>query len=202
LIFDFDGTLADSFETLLNIFNEISGRPKNLTTHEVLELRGKSFKDVVRYLKIKPWQIPPLILKAKRLAATKIDKVPAFAGVPQTLKQLNQSGHEMFIVSTNSTANIEKFLKNIGAESYFMNIYGDIGLRSKSSAIKKIIRKEKLNRHDCFYIGDEVRDIEAAQKAGVSSIGVTWGFNTPEAIKRATPLMVARSPKDLIKYFN
>lgn len=202
LIFDFDGTIADSFETLLGVFEDITGRPQKLTAKEIQDLRGKSLREIIRYLKIKHWQLPRLILKAKRMIAIKMTDIETFDGMPEALDQLQRDGHRMFILSTNGSENISKFLKNAELEDYFAKIYGDIGLRSKSSALKKIMKKAKLNPVDCVYIGDEVRDIEAAKKAGVTSVGVAWGFNNSRAIKNAAPDFVAERPKDLVKYLD
>jgi phosphoglycolate phosphatase len=199
IIFDFDGTIADSFEVLLSIFDEVAKRPKNLSTIEVTELRGKSLNEIIKYLKVRRWQIPRMILKAKKLLAVKVTSIAAFENMPKTLQKLNETGYQMFILSTNSSDNISKFLKKNGLEIYFTKIYGDIGLRSKSSALKKIIKIEKLAAKDCYYIGDEVRDIEAATKVGVVSVAVTWGFNSPKAMKNARPSAIANKPQDLIK---
>jgi len=199
LIFDFDGTIADSFETLLAIFEEIAARPKRLTPHEIRQLRGAPLKDIIKYLKIKRWRIPRLVLKAKRLVALRILDIKPSQGIAEALKQLHAAGHPMFVMSTNSPENINRFLTKYNLDGYFTSIYGDIGLRGKASALKKIIRQEKLQRADCVYIGDEVRDIEAAKKAGITSMGVTWGFNNATAIEEAAPAVIARSPKDLFK---
>jgi phosphoglycolate phosphatase len=201
LIFDFDGTIVDSFEASLSIFYEITHRQK-LTSQEVKSLRGKSLREVIKFLKIKSWQIPRLILRAKSLMAAKIATLKTFEGMPKTLEQLHQDGHQMFILSTNSSDNISHFLKNNGLDGCFHKIYGDIGLRSKSSALKKIMSKENINRSSCAYIGDEVRDVEAAKKAGVMSVAVGWGFNTPEALQKARPSAIAKTPKDLLDFFS
>jgi phosphoglycolate phosphatase-like HAD superfamily hydrolase len=198
LIFDFDGTLADSFDTLLAIFEQIHVRPQKLTAQEVADLRGRSIKEIISYLKIRRWRLPKLIIMAKGLLAAKIGGIKAFPGLPAALEQLHKQGYRMFILSTNSGPNISIFLKKNGLDNYFTAIYGDIGLRSKASALKKIVKKEKLVREDCVYIGDEVRDIEAARKAGVTSVGVSWGFNSPAAIKKARPDILAQKPKDLL----
>jgi phosphoglycolate phosphatase len=200
LIFDFDGTIADSFETLLAIFDETTARPHRLTASEIAELRGEPLKDVIKYLKIKRWQMPRLILRAKRLLALRMSGIKAFAGISEALARLHHDGYQMFILSTNSSVNISGFLKSNGLESYFTSVYGDIGLRSKASALKKIIKKEKLSPADCIYIGDEVRDIEAAKKAGIRSVAVSWGFSSPPAIQQAQPSYMANNPKDLIKH--
>lgn len=199
LIFDFDGTIADSFEVILGIFEEIHARPQKLTPQEVQQLRGESIRQIVKYLNIRRLMMPRLVIKAKRLLAHQMKDIRAFQYLPQVIRQLHQEGVPMHILSTNNQKNISEFLKNNKLDGCFTKIYGDIGLRSKSSAIKKIIRKEKLKRTDCIYIGDEIRDIEAARKAKVTSVGVTWGFNNAEAIKQANPDILAQKPKDLLK---
>jgi len=184
---------------LLGIFEEITGRPQKLTPKEVKELRGKSLGGIIKYLKIKRWQIPRMVLKAKKLIATRITTIQTFGGMAETLRQLAEVGHPMFILSTNSAENINTFLKNNNLDGWFAGVYGDIGLRSKSSALKKIMKKEKIKAVDCVYIGDEVRDVEAAKKAGVMSVAVGWGFNYSTALKLANPTAIAQSPKDLLK---
>ncbi|MBX4191081.1 HAD hydrolase-like protein, partial [Candidatus Saccharibacteria bacterium] len=101
LIFDFDGTIADSFETLLEIFEEIHARPQKLTPQEVADLRGRSLKEIIKYLKIRRWQMPRLILKAKRILGVKMKDIKAYQYLPQLLIQLHEQGHPMFILSTN-----------------------------------------------------------------------------------------------------
>jgi phosphoglycolate phosphatase len=199
LIFDFDGTIADSFEMLLSVFGEITGRQQKLTPAEVKALRGKSLGGIIKYLKIKRWQIPRMVIKAKKLITLQITTIETFSGMAEALGRLTKAGHPMFILSTNSSENISAFLKNNNLDDYFVSVYGDIGLRSKSSALKKIMRKEKIKAADCVYIGDEVRDIEAAKKANVTPVAVGWGFNFPEALEAADPSALAQKPKDLLK---
>ena len=71
--------------------------------------------------------------------------------------------------------------------------------RVRRSAIRKILRREKIDTKDCAYIGDEVRDVEAAKKAGVTSVAVGWGFNYPKALEKASPDALAKTPQDLLK---
>jgi phosphoglycolate phosphatase len=198
LIFDFDGTIADSFETLLGIFEEITGR--KLSGQEITDLRAKPLKYVLKYLQIRRWQIPRFVLKARRSLNSKMAGIKIFSGMDKTLEQLGSGGHQMFILSTNDERNIVQFLRTNRLDGYVSKVYGNIGLRSKSSALNKIIKREKLDRQNCVYIGDEIRDIEAAKKAGITSVGVTWGFNSPDAIKNARPEILAQKPSDLTKY--
>ena len=64
----------------------------------------------------------------------------------------------------------------------------------------KIIEKNKLNYSETYYVGDEVRDIKAAKKAGIYSIGVTWGYNGKTIMDKENPDLVADKPQDIIKF--
>ena len=199
VIFDFDGTIADSFATLLSIFEEITGRKQKLTPAEIRNLRGEPLSEVMKYLKIKRWQIPRLLIKARREIAIRIVGVKPFKDLPEVLEKLNDSGYQMFILSTNSSGNISKFLKLHGLDSYFHGISGSTGLLSKPAALKKLLRREKIALDACFYVGDEVRDIEAGQAIPVPQIAVSWGFNYPATLKQAQPTYLASTPSDLLK---
>lgn len=196
LIFDFDGTIADSFETFLVIFQDVTKRKIPLTQAEVIELRGKKLREIIKYLRIKKWQIPKLILKAKKELAGQMPKVHAFPGVKQAMAELSKD-NQILILSTNSPENIAGFLKKNRMDGYVTRVYGNIGLRGKTAALKKLIKAEELSRTNCIYIGDETRDIEAARKAKVISVGVTWGFNNAEAIKAAKPDIVIEKTRKL-----
>lgn len=48
-------------------------------------------------------------------------------------------------------------------------------------------------------MGDEIRDIEAAKKAGVGAVAVGWGYNILKILKEQNPDYLVRSPKELAK---
>jgi len=70
-------------------------------------------------------------------------------------------------------------------------------LFGKGKALKRILRAEKLERADVLYVGDEVRDIEAAQRAGVKCAAVTWGFHAADLLRTANPDFVLETPGEL-----
>lgn len=199
VIFDFDGTIVDSFETLLSVFYEITDRPEMLTKPEIEELRGMKTGGIIKYLGIKKWQVPGIVIKAKKSVSLKLPGCKTFPGIPEVITKLHKKGYKLYILSSNSSINISAYLKKNNLDTYFVQIYGDIGMRSKSSALNKLIKKEGLNKSDCVYVGDEVRDVEAAKKAGITSIGVTWGFNNKTAIEATAPNHLANKPSDLIR---
>ena len=61
-----------------------------------------------------------------------------------------------------------------------------------------IVRAERLDRSDVLYIGDELRDVEAAKKAGVKVAAVTWGFHNAELLRTGTPDYVVNDANELV----
>jgi len=53
-----------------------------------------------------------------------------------------------------------------------------------------------------IYIGDEIRDVHAAQKAGVESGTVTWGFNSQELLSSANPDHIWGKPEEILAFFD
>ena len=90
------------------------------------------------------------------------------------------------IVTTNSGKNVARFLQNHGLNAFDFT-YADARLLGKSRLLGKVIRKERLSKADTLYIGDEIRDITAARKAGIGVIAVSWGYNTSQSLAEARP---------------
>jgi phosphoglycolate phosphatase len=197
IIFDFDGTIADSFMLLVGIFEEITKRPAKFTEAEITELRGKQVKQILKYLRIKRWQIPRFLVRGRQAMTAQIETVVPIKGLPEALEQLHRSGYRMIILSSNSGTNISKFLAMNNLGKYFESVHGGVGVFNKAAALRKLIKKEKLELGNCIYIGDEVRDIEAARKVGVKYISVGWGFSTSEALRKENPMKFVTKPSDL-----
>jgi phosphoglycolate phosphatase-like HAD superfamily hydrolase len=198
IIFDFDGTLADSMPLILTLFSEITHRPTPPDA-EIERLRQLPIPEVIRELKVPLWRVPMLLARGRAQMTSRLTEVKLFAGVPQMLETLHRDGHVMFIVSSNSARNVHTFLRLHELEHYFVRVYGGAGLMGKAQALRKIMRQNHINPMGTVYIGDEVRDVEAAAKVGINDIAVTWGFNGEEALRSHNPYAVARHPSDIPK---
>jgi len=198
IIFDFDGTLADTLHIAIDVFRRITPEDDVEDDKKIEELRGLSAVEVIKHLGISWWRVPRLLYLGRKEMTAHIGEAKTFPGMAEVLQKL-QKEHRLFILSSNSAKNIAIFLQNNKLEAYFEHYWGDQGLFTKSSAIKKMIRKERLRPEDCCYIGDEVRDIEAARHAGIRPISVTWGFNNRKALETGKPEVLVDQPKDLLK---
>jgi phosphoglycolate phosphatase len=65
-----------------------------------------------------------------------------------------------------------------------------------------VIKQRQIKPETVIYVGDETRDIEAAKKANVQVIAVSWGFNSPEALARENPNFLIDHPWELLEVIN
>lgn len=201
IIFDMDGTLADSFELALEIAHDLTGIPRK-SKEEIDRLRGLPVLKVAREVRFPFHRLPRLILKARQVMHERMEEVSAFDGIGKVLETLDARDYHMLVMSSNSEQNIRVFLRANKLEQYFDGVYGNIGLFDKSRAIRKVLKRNKLVRQNCYYIGDEVRDISGAKKAGVHAVAVSWGYQHPDALRRYKPFALVETPKELLEVFD
>lgn len=199
VIFDFDGTIADTFVMAINIFYKLKPRWPILPKGEVERLRGMAFMQVARELQIPPWDIPFLLIRGRKIMAAQLDEAVLIPGMDGAIRQLHADGHELYIISSNSTENVSRFLKRYQLLDQFTDIHGSVGLMAKSKVIKKLLKEKKVAPEDAYYIGDEARDIEAAHKVKVNSIAVSWGYNNMKVLAEHKPKVLVFDPDDIVK---
>ncbi len=197
VIFDFDGTLADTFVTSIRIFEKLTKKAEPYSETDVLRLRGLTAFHVVRELRIKPWRMPWLLVRGRAMMRRDMETVVVFDGIEEVLKQLQSQETAVYIISSNSPGNIRKLLQVHGLEVYFKHIYGNVGLFGKAKMLRRVIARNHLDTANTYYVGDEGRDIEAAKRVGVKSLAVTWGFNSAELLEKHHPYAVVSSPEQL-----
>lgn len=218
LLFDFDGTLADTLPTVIAIGNRLApkyGYPPT-TPAELEQLRHTSSRDILRSGRVERWKIPFLLWRLHRELSLELATVDWIADMAPVLSQLRQNGHLLGIITSNSARNVDQFVRDrpIMAPaiapvtgllapdrpdpSCFTVIRAGITILGKQRVLKRLLRQYRWSPSQVLYVGDEVRDIEAARAAGVRSVAVTWGFNSVEALTAAQPDYVVQHPSELV----
>lgn len=197
VIFDFDGTLVDSFKVAIEVAHELTGRSTLVQPEEIVRLRKLRLLDVAKELKLPRWQWPFLLLRGRRMMAKRLDEVLPFPGMPELVQELHSSGYNLLVMSSNSQTNVQRVLNARSLSQYFTYIKGGIGLLGKSKGLRELMEQQKLELADCIYIGDEPRDIEGSKKIGMPCISVTWGFNARELLNDHQPLAIVDTPEEL-----
>ena len=199
VVFDFDGTIADSFGIILAAFEELVPQKKKLTQEDVQFLRNKPYRELLKHFGVSWVKVPGLVIKGKSMLTKSIETVQPFRGMPEALKQLHELGFSMAIISSNSTVNINKFLNKHDLRECFQHVQGNISLLGKTKAINAMMKRTSSAANEVLYVGDEPRDIDAAHKARVKCIAVTWGFIGEPVLKTHNPARLVDTPKELVQ---
>ena len=201
IIFDFDGTLADTLPVVLKIFKKVIKEYgyKDVTDKDIESLRSMDALDIVRNFKFPIWKIPKLIKSVRKELAKKIKIVKPFEKIEELLILLKAKGFGLGILTSNNKSTVNEFL-TLNNLNYFSDVESNQGIFNKSAYLSRFLKKHNLKNSELVYIGDEVRDIEASREANVDIIAVSWGFNTKEVLQKYNPTFIADRPKDILNY--
>ncbi|MBU1122329.1 MAG: HAD-IA family hydrolase [Candidatus Omnitrophota bacterium] len=200
IIFDFDGTIADTFSHLLKIGNRLADEFdfKKIQRNEITSLQKKKPIDIIKHLNVPILKIPVILRHLKRELHKEIATVELIPGLKEVLPQLKKKGHILGILSSNSSENVATFLRNHNLD-FFDFVTTTSKLWSKNIQLKKIIKSHKLNRNNVIYVGDEKRDIIAAKKAKIKVAAVTWGYNSAKVLAEYHPDYLIKNPQELLQ---
>lgn len=199
LLFDFDGTIADSFEDFITIVDQLSAKYHfaSISRDELEEARSQDVHSLMKRMHIPFYKIPFLARDMKKLQYAQIEHIKPIQGLPKVLQALKKNGVMLGIATSNGKANVQRFLEK-NTIDVFTYLYTDIGLFGKDKTIKKFLKENNVTKEEFIYIGDEIRDIQACQKAGVPIASVSWGFNSREGLKAHAPDYLLDTPEELL----
>ncbi|MGM0628861.1 MAG: HAD-IA family hydrolase [Patescibacteria group bacterium] len=192
IVFDFDGTIADSYKEVKRVVN--IERKSIKTGGEFDKVKKKGFRGIIEELKIPFWMLPGV----RYLILRKLEpsNFAVFQGIEEELRLLSGK-YDIGIVSSNSGRNIRSFLVDNRIEDLFSFIYSGSFLFGKHRILKRICRERRLDPQELVYIGDEDRDVMAAKKAGVISVAVSWGYNNKGRLTECCPDILMNHPEEL-----
>ncbi|MDD3605740.1 MAG: HAD-IA family hydrolase [Candidatus Cloacimonas acidaminovorans] len=203
LLFDFDGTIADSLQLGLKIANNLApqfGYPP-FTENDIQHFRSLTWHKIAREMQIPFYKIPKIVTIAFKEYKRLISELEPCAGIVEMINELALKEIPMALLSSNTVENVHLFLTNHKIDS-FLWIEGTSGILNKAKDIKKRLKKHKISTNEVIYIGDEIRDIEAAHNCGLKVIAVTWGFHTAEFLASYKPDFLVNEPKAIVEIVN
>lgn len=201
IIFDFDGTIADSLPVILKIYTHVLPGGPEITKELFHILRKLPAHKVAAKLDISLWRLPWLLKRGRKKMHDHLDEVQPFADIEETLKELKRRGYHLQIVTSNSRTNVTAFLKMHAMEQYFDSICAVRRLNGKPRALKSLVRRNKLVMSETYYVGDEARDIIATKRVNMPIVAVSWGFNDAELLRELEPTALIDAPKELLDIF-
>lgn len=187
VIFDFDGTLADSFPFFLRLHNQLARKHgfREVATEDVPALRAMSTRELMARSGLPAWRLPAVARDFTR-HMQETDEVAMFEGVAEVLRGLASSGLRLALVTSNSRKNIDRVL---GPElvALFGHIDCGASIFGKRSRLQRAARALGISVSRSIYIGDATADADAAKEADMPFGAVDWGYTTPEALSACKP---------------
>jgi phosphoglycolate phosphatase len=200
VIFDFDGTLADSFPWVLRTVDEVSDRFKfrRLRDGELDELRFCDARQVMQRLGVPRWKVPMIARYVRTRMAQDVDQIGLFPGAGEMLDQLAEAGLRLAVVSANGEATIRTVL---GPHARHVSaIAGGVSLFGKRGKLLRMSRLARIEPQRALVIGDEIRDLNAAKAARMAFGAVSWGLTRPEALEAGKPEALFRQMSDIPRF--
>ena len=209
LLFDYDGTLVDSAQMIIDGTIEAFNRCGLVTpsTEEIkagigqkLDIAIESYlppeykgviDEVIRHYRA--WYVE------KDFEGTQFE--PLFENVKPVLKILHQDGWNLSIATNKSLRGLSRGLLHHEIEKFFSIIMTTDDFTPKPNKAMGIhaLRTLKVKNSQAFMIGDTVYDIKMGKNAKINTVGVTWGYNTEEELRRANADHIIHDPNELVE---
>ena len=201
LIFDFDGTIADTLAAAVTILNTLAGefgfRP--LQPIDLERARDMRTRQLMKFLNIPTRKMSRIARRGSEELHARIHSIQPLPGMPGAMRQLQAQGYSLGIITSNTEVNVQIFLQNHGLE-LFDFVRCSSKLLGKARMIRSVMRRQRVRAADILFVGDETRDIEAAKKAGIRMAAVTWGYNSRRSLDAMKPDLVFETPAELVHY--
>ena len=185
VIFDLDGTLADSFPWFRRHANDVADKFGFRRVEDFEALRHADFRQIFHQLEVSRIKLPVIARHMRQLKTRHLDEIALFPGVEPMLRSLSEAGLRLALVSSDSEANARSQLGELA--HLFEKFDCGASVFGKAAKFRRVVRRAGLRPSDVISIGDEVRDIEAAREAGIACGAVCWGFAAPELLRSMRP---------------
>ena len=201
VLFDFDGTIADTYQAIADITNNLSTEfgYKALNEEEQLLLKNLSSREIVKRSEISIFKLPFLVRRIRAELSKEIGELSPIADVPQTLLELKNRGYTLGIVTSNVKENVALFLEKNQLQSLFSYVYCSTAIFGKHRILNQVMREHKLGKSQVIYVGDETRDIRSARKSQIGIAAVSWGFNSRAILEEHHPDYLIDIPQQLLE---
>jgi phosphoglycolate phosphatase len=200
VLFDFDGTLADSVPWLNGVLGELAEefgfrRPD---AADLERLRRSGPREAMAILGVPAWKIPFIAARLRRRMAAELDSIRPFSGVPEVLRLLGEAGVQLAVVTSNSRGNAERVLAGRGAERVTHWACG-AALLGKAARFRQVLARSGVPASEALCVGDEIRDARAARAAGIAFGAVGWGYHALDALRAERPREVFERVEELVR---
>lgn len=190
IIFDFDGVIHDTFDFHMARIPKFAGIELSEQLYKDMH-NGNFYTDAPDEIKQVDWT------GYGDYQFQEFRKLSVQEDVRIAIVQLEQS-YDLFINSSNMVRNIEHYLENNQLSHAFIDVLGKETTNSKVEKFKMIFNNYDLSADDCIFVTDTLGDILEANKVGVRTIAVDFGFHERERLEKGNPFKIVSSFDEVV----
>jgi phosphoglycolate phosphatase len=206
ICFDLDGTITDSASSIIASFTHaLSVMGKNVENPERLKAYigpplENTFQKEFGFSK----EETTIAIKAFRsfMQSKGTQMTTVFPGMSELLNTLSKN-HLLYVVTSKATIIARETLEFHHLDSYFTDVIGmslEYTTLTKTDLIQIAIDKNThIPKSEIIMIGDRYHDIEGAKNCGIDSIGVLYGYGSPEEMDMCNPTYTVKNPSQIAK---
>lgn len=210
VIFDLDGTLADTIVDLAGAVNRSLAR-RNLPGHDLGLYKlmvGDGFRDLIFRALPEELRTDAYIEAARAEAAADyaercLERTEAYPGVRELLAALARRGIPFAVLSNKPDALTKKVVAGLFPASAFALVRGESSeFPRKPDPASALDACARLGAEpaETLYLGDSGVDMKTARAAGMTALGALWGFRSEAELRDAGADALLRSPLNLLEY--
>ena len=205
VLFDLDGTLADTFGDISNSANTLLTKKGYPTRSREELLSAISFGRREFIERILPEGTDECIV-LEALADYSayygvhfMDTTQPYDGIIELLQALKQNGFHTAVVTNKAHPNAVQMIEHIFPKDLFDGVWGLSTLPPKPDPSIAHLASQTLGfaPEECFFVGDSELDILTAKNAGMTPVGVSWGYRSVEILRHAGATLIAHDAKEL-----
>jgi phosphoglycolate phosphatase len=210
VIFDLDGTLVDSLGDLadsMNVALESMGLPTHPTEsyrHFVGDGAVMLARRAVPPEVVDEAAIDELVRRMRHEYARRwTDSTRPFPGVPELLAELRRRGRKTAVLSNKPDSATQEIVRLLFGGFPFQTVRGaspDHPLKPDPTVALAICSDLRVDTSRTFYVGDTDVDMETGRRAGMVTVGVTWGFRGVDELRNAGAARIIHHPLELLRF--
>ena len=197
-IFDFDGTLADSFAFFSEVYNTLAARHgfRHVDDAEARALRALHARDIMRRVGMPAWKLPNVSAEFIGIMRKRRREIRPFAGANGMLARLADGGVRLAIVSSNAEDNVREILGE-GTATRIAHYACGMSIFGKRAHLREVLREAGHAGGAAVYIGDQAADFDAARAEHIAFGAVTWGYGEAGHLRALAPTHVFERMEDI-----
>lgn len=201
IVFNFNGVLVNTRFLAVELFNQIAKIKgyRSIQDDQIESLSRLSIRNRCKILGVPLYQMPIVGISIKARYQEAFSKLEAVEGISTLLLSLKEQGYKIGFITSNSKRATREFLQHNQMDSFDFEYYSSNPF-TKFRDLNLFVNKYNIKKENLIYVGDELRDIKAGNRVGISSIGVTWGYDSSTLLKQGNPAYIAVKPEDILSF--